>query len=88
MAPEKKRKGDSSAGALKRQRSGSGASTSKVVVTVTVPPEPTVELPFGVNPSPNVETLSQPLCGFPFHLWVNLRAAALFAQVDCVCCLS
>lgn len=80
MAPERKRKSEGPAETPKRARPSSAAPTAKAVAIVA-----TVEIPFGVDPSPDLkEKLCQPLCGYPLYLWVNLRAAALFSQIKSV----
>jgi len=46
------------------------------------PTQPPAAIAFGVNPSPNAHTLANPLCGLPFHTWVNLRAVALWTEIE------
>jgi|SRR5271163_1139005 len=77
-----KRRSEAAEETSKRARAGSSSapSTSKAAVAA----KPIVQIPFGVNPSPHVEILSQPLCGSPLYLWVNPEAATLFAQIESV----
>jgi hypothetical protein len=82
MKPEKKRKTDAAQNEqTKRHRAGSNASANPPPAENLSPKAPPA-ISFGVNPSPQAETLATDFHGLPFHSWVNPRTVVLFAQVD------
>jgi hypothetical protein len=68
---------------LKRQLQPPSKEPSKRARTTS--PTTAAEITFRVNPSPDAEKLVTPLHGLPLHRYVNLRAVALFAEVNVSC---